>query len=556
MKKFTITMILFIIATASAQFYKSPEENKFSHGAQKFIDSGKKETRGFVIYFTDKNVFDQKGYEKAASEVELNDKTLRRRAKTFKRDNDLILLSDLPVYEEYINKLDLEKIRAKSKWFNFVSAEISTDKAIEISKFDFVRKIDILPKKGKYSDLKKETGSEGSKDAFYNLSYDQVNQINVPAVHALGHTGQGVRLLIIDTGFKKTHKAFDSLTVVDEWDFIFNDSNVSYDANDVITYQESHGTGCWSIAAGYDPGTFVGPAYRSDFLLAKTEDYVNEGIVEEDRLVAALEWGEALGADVASISLGYSEFDDPADNYTYEDMDGETTICTLGAKRAAYLGMVVCNAMGNTGTSAWKYLIAPADADSILSVGSVDANAVIASSSGYGPTYDNRIKPEVVARGVNDYYAVYSSADQYSTGSGTSFATPLVAGVACMLLSAHPDWTNMDVREALMMTADRANDFPYPESDRYGWGLVDALAAVNYVHLADPQNVTTSVAGSTLTVSWNAVTNAQSYLVYHSDLPYEGFTYLGVTDQTSYPVSVTSATKKFYYIKASNQEMK
>jgi subtilisin family serine protease len=387
-----------------------------------------------------------------------------------------------------------------------------------------------------------------------------VNQINVPAVHALGHTGQGVRLLIIDTGFNKDHEVFSSMTVVDEWDFINNDGETAneetnYDSTGTAMFQtqEGHGTACWSIAAGYEPGTFVGPAYGSDFLLAKTEDLFNEGTVEEDMMVAALEWGEARGADVASISLGYSEFDDPLDNYTYEDMDGQTAICTLGAKYSAYLGVTVCNSMGNSGTSAWKYLSAPADADSIISVGSVDLNEVIAASSSYGPSYDRRIKPEVVARGVSDYYSVCTSNTTYATGSGTSFATPLVAGVSCLLLSAHPDWTNMDVREALMMTADRASD---PDSTRYGWGLIDALAAVNYVHLSDPQNITTSVAGSTLTVSWSAVTNALSYLVYHSDDPYSGFTYLDTTDQTNYPLNVTSATKKFYYIKASNQEMK
>ncbi|MDY0017171.1 MAG: S8 family serine peptidase [Candidatus Delongbacteria bacterium] len=547
-----LILIALTMSLCAVEFYTPPKENKFTEKAEKFINSEAKETRGLVIYFTDKNIFDQKGFEQAVSSVKLDEKTLRRRAKTFKRENDLIMFSDLPVNEAYIEKLGLEKVRAVSKWFNFVSAEISAEKALEISKLEFVRYIDILPKKGKYPEIKQETGTGGSKDAFYNLTYDQVNQINVPAVHALGHTGQGVRLLIIDTGFKKTHPAFDSLTVVDEWDFIFNDGNVSYDGNDVITYQESHGTSCWSIAAGYDPGTFVGPAYGSDFLLAKTEDYDNEGIVEEDRMVAALEWGEARGADVASISLGYSEFDDPLDNYTYEDMDGQTAICTLGAKYAAYLGVTVCNSMGNSGTSAWKYLSAPADADSIISVGSVDLNGTIAASSSYGPSYDQRIKPEVVARGVSDYNASYST-DGYGTGSGTSFSTPLVAGVSCLLLSAHPGWTNMDVREALMMTADRASD---PDSTRYGWGLIDALAAVNYVHLADPQNITTSVAGSTLTVSWSAVTNALSYLVYHSDDPYSGFTYLTTTDQTSCPINVTSATKKFYYIKASNQEMK
>lgn len=553
MKKIIMIIFLWMLSFVfAAEFYTAPKENKFSDRAENFINSKSGEDGAFVIYFTDKNIFDQSSFIKAKSGILLDEKTLKRRAKTFKRENDLVLFSDLPVNQEYIDKLELEKIRTKSRWFNFVSAEISSDKAVEIAKNSFVKYIDILPKVKKDLSIKSEQPSESSKDAFYNLTYNQVNQINIPAVHALGYKGQGARLMIVDTGFNKDHQVFDSLTVVDEYDFIYGDDETADDLND-STGQEGHGTACWSIAAGYKPGTFVGAAFRSDFLLAKTENYASEGTYEEDYMVAALEWGEGLGADVASISLGYSEFDDPADNYTYSDMNGVTTICTLGAKQAAYLGMVVCNSMGNSGTSAWHYLSAPADADSILSCGSVDLNGVIAASSSYGPSYDGRIKPEVVARGVSDSYAVSSTNTTYSTGSGTSFATPLVAGVACMLLSAHPDWTNMDVREALMMTANRASN---PDSTRYGWGLIDALAAVSYVHLADPQNVATSVTGTTLTVSWNAVTNANSYLVFHSDLPYEGFTYLATTDQTNYPVSVTSATKKFYFIKASNQEMK
>lgn len=537
-------------------FYLAPKENKFSKRAENFINSGSKETKAFVIYFTDKNVFDKKTYDKAISEVEISDKALKRRAKTFKREDNLILFSDLPVYKKYIDELELKNIRSESKWLNFVSATITPEKAIEISKKDFVRRIDILPKKGKRIEIKNTKTTKDSIDPFYGSTFEQVNQANVPAVHDLGYHGEGVRLLIIDTGFNKSHEVFDSLTVVAEHDFIFDDNNVSYDANDVISYQEKHGTACWSIAAGYKPGVLVSPAYRSDFLLAKTEDYVNEGTFEEDWMVAAMEWGEALGADVASISLGYTEFDDPADNYTYEDMDGETTICTLGAKRAAYLGVTICNSMGNSGSTAWKYMSAPADVDSIISVGAVDVNELIASFSSYGPTYDNRVKPEVVAWGVNNFHAEYTATDDYLRGSGTSYSTPLTAGVACLLLSAHPEWTNMDVREALMMTADRAGDLPYPESDRYGWGLIDALAAVNYVHVEDPQNVSTSIAGSILTVSWDVVAGAKTYLVYHSDDPYSGFTYLSTTDQAQWQTTVTNATKKFYYIKASNQELK
>ena len=489
-----MTRMIFLIIVVltfnlfSNRFYTPAKENKFSPRAEKFINLGTKGDKAFVIYFTDKNIFDQESYEKAISDVKISEKALKRRAKTFKRENNLISFSDLPIYKDYINQLDLENIRAESKWFNFVSAEITADKALEASKHDFVRYIDILPKKGKKAEIESIGNEKVTKDTFYGDAFAQVDQINVPAVHDLGYHGEGVTLLIIDTGFKKDHEALDSLTVLGERDFIFDDDNVSYDGNDVITYQESHGTSCWSIAAGYKVGTLVGPAYRSNFLLAKTEDYENESTLEEDWMVEAFEWGEALGADVASISLGYSEFDDPLEDYIYEDMDGETAICTLGAKRAAYLGVVVCNSMGNSGGDAWHYLSAPADADSIISVGAVDVNEDIALFSSYGPTYDGRIKPEVVAWGVNNYKANYNAIDSYGTGSGTSYSAPLTAGVACLLLSAHPEWTNMEVRKALMMTADRASDLPYPESDRYGWGLIDALAAVNY----DPTGIETS----------------------------------------------------------------
>ena len=477
MKKMILVIISLMVGSVCAQFFIEPEEDKLSPRAQKFINTGAKENRAFVIYFTDKNVFDQKGLEKALSEVELDKKTFQRRYKTFRRENDLVLFSDLPVNESYIEKLGLDRIRTTSKWFNFVSAEISAEKALDLSQHKFVRKIDILPKKGNKPVIEQRETKETVKDDFYGYSYNQVNQINIPAAHNIGYTGQGVRLLIIDTGYNKNHEVFDSLTVVDEWDFIYNDGETGNDAND-LTDQEGHGTACWSIAAGYNPGTYVGPAYGSDFLLAKTEDYLNESTLEEDYLVAALEWGEARGADVATISLGYSEFDDPAENYTYEDMNGQTAISTLGAKRAAYLGMIIVNSLGNSGNSTWKYLTAPSDADSILACGAIESNGIIASFSSYGPSYDGRIKPDVVARGVSNNYARSTTTDQYNTGSGTSFSAPLIAGAACIVLSANPEWTNMQVREALMMTADRASN---PDSTRYGWGLINALDAVNYI---------------------------------------------------------------------------
>jgi subtilisin family serine protease len=220
----------------------------------------------------------------------------------------------------------------------------------------------------------------------------------------------------------------------------------------------------------------VGGAYEADFLLAKTEDVSQETTLEEDYMVEALEWGEGLGADIVSGSLGYTEFDDSSSNYTYEDMDGNTAISTLGIKHAAYLGVLCVYAMGNSGNDAWHYISAPADADSIISVGAVDISNNIAGFSSFGPSYDGRIKPEVVALGVSNFvadaYGGYSS-----WGSGTSYATPLVAAASAVVLSAHPEWSAMEVREALMMTADRNEE---PSIDRYGYGLIDAVAAINY----------------------------------------------------------------------------
>jgi subtilisin family serine protease len=277
MKKTLMISFLLMLSFAFAiEFYTAPKENKFSNRAENFINSKTEETRAFVIYFTDKNILDQSGYEKAKKDIRLDEKTLKRRAKTFKRENDLVMFSDLPVYQDYIDNLGLEKVRGKSKWFNFVSAEITSEKAIEISKMNFVRYIDILPKVKREIGIKEEQTAEVLKDAYYNLTYNQVNQINIPAVHALGYKGQGARLMIVDTGFNKDHQVFDSLTVVDEYDFIYGDDETADDIHD-STGQEGHGTACWSIAAGYKPGTFVGPAFRSDFLLAKTENYASEG---------------------------------------------------------------------------------------------------------------------------------------------------------------------------------------------------------------------------------------------------------------------------------------
>ncbi len=185
--------------------------------------------------------------------------------------------------------------------------------------------------------------------------------------------------------------------------------------------------------------------------------------------MAGIEWADSIGADVVSSSLAYMDW------YTYPDMDGSTAVTTVAADIASWRGIVVCNAMANAGPASGT-LHAPADADSILACGAVYSSGDIAYFSSRGPSFDGRTKPEVCARGVSTTCASPYDTTGYTTASGTSLSTPLIGGAAAVILSAHPDWTPMQVREAMMMSSDRASS---PDND-YGWGIPDILAAIQY----------------------------------------------------------------------------
>ena len=318
----------------------------------------------------------------------------------------------------------------------------------------------------------------------YGNSITQIEQINCHSAHEAGYFGQGVRILFLDSGYMLSHMAFDSINLIAQYDFINNDSNTANEDNDHYQ-QDRHGTGMLSVIAGYYPGYLIGPAFQSEYLLAKTEDVSSESQIEEDNYVAALEWGEGLGADVASSSLGYLDW------YSYCNMDGNTAVTTIAVDVASSLGVLCITAAGNWGAESppsdpcqipiQHYISAPADADSVISVGAVNSSGIIGYFSSRGPTYDGRIKPEVCAMGVgvvgaspgtqNDFITVYS---------GTSASAPLVSGAAALIMSANPSWTAMKVRDAMMMTASQ-HESP---DNTYGYGIIDVMAAINYGQIA------------------------------------------------------------------------
>lgn len=417
------------------------------------------------IYFTDKI--------KSNKKPSVSIKALNRRNKV--NPNKNYDWYDLNPSEEYINKVlnTGAELRHQSRWLNAISIECTENELIEISYMPFVK--DIQPVNQFHRRNLEELQPTkilrkivSTSDINYGASKEQLEQINVHKAHDAGYYGQGVTVLMLDTGYNLDHPVFDSLNVIAEWDFINDDSTTKNEAGQDVSGQHNHGTSTFSALGGYAPGFLIGPAFKADFLLAKTEILNQEIEVEEDKYVSALEWGEALGADVASSSLGYTDW------YTWQDMDGNTAVTTKAVDIAVSFGMICVTAAGNENGNQWNHIIAPADADDVISVGAVDNLGTIAGFSSRGPSYDGRIKPEVCARGVSVACASGNGVS-YISSNGTSLSTPLVAGAAAVLLSANPSWTPMIVRQALMQTASQSNT---PDND-YGYGIIDIWQAIN-----------------------------------------------------------------------------
>lgn len=409
---------------------------------------------------------------------------------------------DLPVWEPYVRQLEaFGHLRHRSHWLNAVSLDLTPAAVAQVAALPCVtgvRPVAVvhaasigpalddrgLPLESSLTAWSVPppggSRSEGYAPYDYGPSFDQLDEIGVTALHALGFRGSRVRLMMLDTGFRKDHEAFQQAHILAEWDFVFQDGNVQNEPGD-HNLQHHHGTGCWGTGGGFAPGKLIGPAFDAQFVLSKTEDIRSETRAEEDSYVAALEWAETLGVAITSASLTYVRFDDGF-RYTFPDKDGDSAVITRAVDIAAAHGLLCVNALGNYGCDEVGTLGTPADADTILSVGAVDSLNGIAWFSACGPTYDGRTKPEVLARGVLTVWADANGPGLFGYSNGTSLATPLVSGAAALLMEAHPDWSAMQVHDALMLTADRADSC----DDRYGWGRINAAAAMALSPLTYP----------------------------------------------------------------------
>lgn len=432
-------------------------------------------------------------------ELGISERALNRRAKVLPADK-LIDQFDYPIPSAMLDQIRSTgaTIRVPSRWLNAVSVEATDLQLRAISKLPFVAStrpvIQLFSRKPEpvSKPISSSTKLQKSADLNYGLSFDQLNNIHVVALHNLGINGSGVLLGMLDDGFNNhhIHVALKNIHVLAEYDFIHNIPDTQAQPWE-DPGQGVHGAGTLSSIAGYDPGNLIGGAFGVSVILAKTEmDSSGSGDFrsEEDTYAAGLEWMERLGADIASSSLGYKEFTPSDSSYGYSSMDGHTAIVSKAATIAARKGLLLCTAMGNegiqTGNNSFSLgtIVAPADADSIVSVGAASLDGTsLASFSSTGPTADGRTKPEVVAPGENVSWAYGNSTNQYWTVQGTSAATPLTASAAALILSAHPEFTPMQIRQALMSTAvPLSAEFPnLPVPNNYvGYGFINAYSAV------------------------------------------------------------------------------
>jgi subtilisin family serine protease len=431
------------------------------------------------VYFRDKGLKGEAGRLQAVMETQqiLRARCQWRRAKVRPATN-LADFEDVPLSAAYTDQVQplVTRVRAVSRWLNAMSVEATPEQVRALAALDCVAGLDTVRgfqgEKDPALPVNRFLAGPSSPSPIYGPAFSQLNQINVLPLHQQGLSGRGVLVCLLDVGFRKSHEVFRLAHLVAEWDFVFSDGDVQQNLDDPKDYSDSHGTATWSLLGGFKFGQMVGPAFGADFILARTEDDRSETPIEEDYWAAGIEWAESLGAEVVSSSLGYTDW------YQFKDMDGRTAVTTRAANRAASLGVVVVNAAGNERRNAWGHIIAPADGFDVIAAGAVDSSNKIASFSSPGPTYDGRIKPEVCALGVNNWIAqnrAQDASDYYTRGSGTSFATPLIGGVAALLLEAHRDWTPSQVRAALMNTAGNA---AAPNND-FGWGIVNAAAAAS-----------------------------------------------------------------------------
>ena len=419
----------------------------------------------------------------------LTQRALNRRAKS----NITIDFKDLPVTPSYVTQIAATgaPVVYALKWFNAVVVN-TNDPALlmAIEALPFVDHIDQVMKDHPVATPVKQgfQSAQGippymvtmaitaaivksSTVINYGQAYNQAHMIAVDGLHSLGYTGEGMMIAVLDAGFYHADQiaAFDSLWINNQ---ILGTRDFSIPGNNVFgDNMHSHGMSVLSTMGANLPGQMVGTAPHASFWLLRTEVAETESLVEEYNWAAGAEFADSVGADVINSSLGYTTFDNPVFDHTYADMNGNTTPITRAADLACSRGILVVNSAGNEGGGSWQYIGAPADGDSVFSIGAVNSSGFYASFSSTGPTSDGRTKPDVTAQGEGT--TVIGQWGGVGQGSGTSFSSPVTAGALACLWQSTLAFSADQIRAAVRGTASMAS----APNQQYGWGIPNMMNA-------------------------------------------------------------------------------
>ena len=400
---------------------------------------------------------------------------------------DLYDISNYPLNESYVHQIDAivssdrseqgssewnkTEVFGQSRWFNAVAVTATPDQIAAIQQLPFVKEVVAI---GSNLQLASRKEMFSPAEAEMPKHTDQLLRMQGDKFTDMGIDGTGVRIAVFDGGFHgvDTHKAFkhlrDNKRIIATWDFTKKQENV-YD-------NHTHGTMVLSCIAGKMDDRLLGLATGATFILAKTE-VDPEPYKEEVWWTQAAEWADKNGADIINSSLGYTK----DRHYTWQ-MDGRSLV-SRAANIAARKGILVCNSAGNSGDDTnWKIIGAPADADSILSIGGINpslTNYSHISFSSYGPTADGRLKPNVCNFGYAECADAYN--DTATTfAAGTSFSSPLTTGFcSCALQLFRQRGYGTGAMQMKSYVEQSADLYPYYDY-ALGYGVPQASFFVNY----------------------------------------------------------------------------
>jgi len=433
-KNFLVLFILFVSTTTSAQINR------------------------YVIHFTDKNNSEFTINNPSAF---LSERSLTRRIK----NNVSVTEQDFPVTKLYVNELENEGVNVfyTSRWFNVAIVEMDVSLITIIEDLAFVSEVEYVAPGTKLNGRSVDYESKNTKNRTTAGESDfQINYMGADEMHDDGFKGNGILIAVTDAGFT-------NLNNISQFSHLYNNGKIrytfDYTVNDINVYlHDDHGTEVFSTMGAFDSG-FTGSAPEADYMLFVTEDINSEFRIEEYNWLLAAEFADSAGVDIINASIGYNTFTDASMNYTYEDLDGNTTVISRAAAIAASKGILIVTGSGNEGNTNWRNVLAPGDVETVLTVGSVTGNGNISSFSGVGPTSDGRIKPDLVALGSN--VAVINETGNIINRSGTSYSAPQLAGLAAGLMQAYPEMTVAGLIDYLKQSGSQST----APDNTYGFGI-------------------------------------------------------------------------------------